>query len=675
MTTPQASFPPTSKSQFNLQRNGLLLYPYAALDLEYRYDKKNPDKSYTIYAAAIVDSLGNIKSRHELDFANHPQAEKELVGWVINEILQYELTIGWNTKGVRIQNSRGKFSGIDSDLKIIDEACKFYDISSIVAFDRRGVPYIRGHDIRNFSAVSTIRKLNKFNYYYHIDLYNIYKKKMVMDIYHDSYRNCKLDTVSKSILGKGKYDGQDGTSIQLLTKEKQLEYVIKDASLVVELSKHNDYEILDLMNAISVITKVPFDRVCNNGLSSWWTQVITDKIKSGKYRPPTLNPAERKKHTYKGGQVLEPKPGFYDAKNNQVVYIFDAKSLYPTMMIKYNISFDTVNCLCCKDKLEAKVPKFIMDLIVDDKKEQKHNEKVKQYWICQDSKYRGLIPVLLQQYRDERFRQKDLGNEAMQLGLKILINGCYGLFGSEFFVFTDYRVAELTTAYGRYTLSYMKHIAKKEYGFDVIAGDTDSIFVTNVKNKSDIDKFLAECSILLEDIEIDLVKEYNKVLLKGKKHYIGIHQDKTKDPDIKGMEGKKSDRPPWINNLQREFTDDLKYDRDPTLKLRKAYKDMEKGQVPHELLAISLTLKKDPSEYSNNNYQNIVGKQLNAKEGDTIKYYKSDFPGKAHSDPAFIDINKYLEMLQSTFEEQIKCLGYKYHSHVKGDATLDDFWR
>ncbi len=57
------------------------------------------------------------------------------------------------------------------------------------------------------------------------------------------------------------------------------------------------------------------------------------------------------------------------------------------------------------------------------------------------------------------------------------------LFGSEFFEFADYRVAELTTAFGRRTLGYMKHIAEKVYGFNVIAGDTDSIFVTDVKNE------------------------------------------------------------------------------------------------------------------------------------------------------------------------------------------------
>ena len=173
----------------------------------------------------------------------------------------------------------------------------------------------------------------------------------------------------------------------------------------------------------------------------------------------------------------------------------------------------------------------------------------------------------------------------MQIALKNLINGCYGLFGSEFFEFADYRVAELTTAFGRQTLSYMKHIAEEVYGFEVIYGDTDSIFVTNVKSEKDINKFLAECSIVLEDIEIELAKVYKKLLILKKKHYIGIPLDKTKEPDIKGIEGIKSDRPIWINNLQKDFVDDIANDRNPTIKLKKAYIDMERGQVAPELLS------------------------------------------------------------------------------------------
>ena len=313
-------------------------------------------------------------------------------------------------------------------------------------------------------------------------------------------------------------------------------------------------------------------------------------------------------------------------------------------------------------------PKKLSSLIHDQK------DTNKQYWICKDPSYRGMIPRLLEQYRNERFRQQELGNNAMQIALKNLINGCYGLFGSEFFEFADYRVAELTTAFGRRTLAYMKHIAEEVYGFQVIYGDTDSIFVTNVKKgEIDVNKFLAECSIVLEDIEIELSKVYEKMLLLKKKHYIGIPFDKNKEPDIKGIEGIKSDRPAWINNLQKEFVDDIKYDRNPTIKLKQAYIDMERGQVPSERLVINTTLKKDPCEYSNNAYQRIVGIQLNVKEGDSIKYYKSNTKGMVHSKPAFIDIAKYLEMMQSTFEEQLKVLGYDFLRDVVCVKSIADF--
>jgi DNA polymerase elongation subunit (family B) len=106
----------------------------------------------------------------------------------------------------------------------------------------------------------------------------------------------------------------------------------------------------------------------------------------------------------------------------------------------------------------------------------------------------------------------------MQLALKNLINGVYGLFGSDFFTFSVYRVAELTTAFGRQILEYMRHIAEQVYGLSVIYGDTDSIFVTNVRNENDINKFLAECSIVLEDIEIEVSNNAKTLIVKKKQH-------------------------------------------------------------------------------------------------------------------------------------------------------------
>ena len=74
----------------------------------------------------------------------------------------------------------------------------------------------------------------------------------------------------------------------------------------------------------------------------------------------------------------------------------------------------------------------------------------------------------------------------MQQGLKILINGGYGLFGDETFKYYDIRVAELTTVYGRYSLSEMHNIAESN-GFDVVGGDTDSLLLLDVKSNN-IDK-------------------------------------------------------------------------------------------------------------------------------------------------------------------------------------------
>jgi DNA polymerase elongation subunit (family B) len=83
----------------------------------------------------------------------------------------------------------------------------------------------------------------------------------------------------------------------------------------------------------------------------------------------------------------------------------------------------------------------------------------REYWICK--KIEGIFPKKLRLFRDERIRQKELGNTVKQMALKILINGGYGVFGSRFFKYYDPRVAEIITAYGRYTLTKMQESQKR----------------------------------------------------------------------------------------------------------------------------------------------------------------------------------------------------------------------
>ena len=163
--------------------------------------------------------------------------------------------------------------------------CRYYNIPSIIGFDKRGVPFVRGYDYPLCNISSQFAALNKYDWYYHIDLYQVYKKAMIkILIYNNKYRDLNLDSVSKAILNEGKLEELDGLQIQKISAKKQVEYVVQDANLVMKLSKHNNYEIFDLMNTISLITKVPFDKVCHTGISSWWKNIIIDKIKSGECR-------------------------------------------------------------------------------------------------------------------------------------------------------------------------------------------------------------------------------------------------------------------------------------------------------------------------------------------------------------------------------------------------------
>ena len=66
---------------------------------------------------------------------------------------------------------------------------------------------------------------------------------------------------------------------------------------------------------------------------------------------------------------------------------------------------------------------------------------------------RSAFPNKLKVFKEERIKQKSQGNQIKQLALKILINGGYGVFGSQYFKYYDPRVGELITGYDRYTLT------------------------------------------------------------------------------------------------------------------------------------------------------------------------------------------------------------------------------
>ncbi|HJT49028.1 MAG TPA: DNA polymerase domain-containing protein [Nitrososphaeraceae archaeon] len=597
-----------------------VLNKYLAFDFEWDIN------THVIEAASFVDSTGNSKVLLRSDFENC--SEKELLKCINSKIMEYDWSFGWNSTG----HANNIESSKNSDLAVLHERCIVNDVASIVSLSPNGIPYI--------------------GYPKHIDLCNVYDKVMVQDtIYKKAYRTHKLNDVSKALLGYGKYKDFSGKDFKSLPIEEQIEYSLRDSELVMDLSKHNDFEVLDAIYAISEITGLEFDLVCKTNLSKWWSAIFDNMIKDRECQPRTATSFSDT--YYEGAQVLTPKQGLYHN-----VMVADAVSLYPSVAINYNISFDTVNCTCCKDNPNARITldsKFLKDckFIVQDN----------DCWICKQKE--GPFPKKLKVFKEERLKQKKLGNNSTQLALKILINGAYGCFGFAGYAYYDPRVAELITAYGRQTLSRMQDTARN-LGFEIIYGDTDSLFLHNAPKES-LSRFQDSCNKDL-DIELDIKNAYsNFILSSGKKHYLGYGvDDKGKEVlDIVGFEGNKNDRPEYVNNVFKQLVGDvIKHGIDPIPNLRRAMYDLE--QVPckvnPDLLKISKILGENPEDYKSQSCQAAkIGKASGARKGDLIQYFDSDVKktGKSWSiDPADIDTAKYKQTIWNTVREILEIAGY-----------------
>jgi DNA polymerase, archaea type len=462
------------------------------------------------------------------------------------------------------------------------------------------------------------------------------------------------------------------------------------------------------MLAISNLTGISFESVCNGGVSKLWTRVLDDviskelenlKLKENNnnnsssrylllqnyynreaYPPKTQiftfaeenevcqdsdeeqeeeekddnqtsceqrqqQQKEQQKYVkYEGGKVIEPIRG-----EHRNVCVFDVASLYPRMVTNYNISFDTVLCDCCKDDPLAQVPKEIVD--------------VKDYWIC--NKQQGVFTERMLYFTQERLKQKKLGNELESQGLKILINAGYGVFGYEYFKYFNRDVAILIAAYGRYTLTKMVELAQLQ-GFNVVYGDTDSLFIVkndhNTNNPiscEEIEKFRTKCAEIL-NVDVKHERTFDKAIIAKKKHYLGILSDKSKEPIIKGFEGIKSDRVQWVRNIFAQLIEDYKNNVNPIPKLKQAFLDLEQWNIkePEKVLLKKSKIGKDPEDYENNCLQKRIGLELGLKRGDIANYYLADNEKGYTFDVNECSIIQYRKMLQSAIKDVLEILGY-----------------
>ena len=319
-----------------------------------------------------------------------------------------------------------------------------------------------------------------------LDYLNLYKKFTYKA--QESYR---LDYIASVELGQKKLDHSEfDTFKDFYTKgwQKFVEYNIIDVELVDRLE--DKMKLIELAIVMAYDAKANYADVFSQ--VRMWDTIIYNYLKKKNIVIPPKEKTD-KDAKYAGAYVKEPIPGKYDW-----VVSFDLNSLYPHLIMQYNISPETLR--------ETRHPSASVEGLL--------NQEIKidgDYAVCANgAQYRkdvrGFLPELMEKiYKDrtiykkkmlaakqeyEKKKTKTLEKEIarcnnIQMARKIQLNSAYGAIGNQYFRYYKLANAEAITLSGQVSIrwienrmnSYLNKILKTEDVDYVIASDTDSIYL------------------------------------------------------------------------------------------------------------------------------------------------------------------------------------------------------
>ena len=417
-----------------------------------------------------------------------------------------------------------------------------------------------------------------------------------------------LNYVARELLGEGK-DNINRLKIEeewANRPDEVIRYCIKDADLTLRIFQK--IRVVDRNMYISTVAKLPLDDVTNGGTSNYVDSLLIRKADRENIGVPMT------KHNYKeapieGGYVHSIGAGIYD-----YVVVLDFKSMYPSMIMKYNICFTTYN-----PNGEIVAPNGVRFLSRD--------------------KREGLVPRLLRDLMDQRDAVKRKmksasGEEAeyldgVQGAIKILMNTFYGVLASSFYRFTNLEIGGAVTAFARKTITTLIEKLKVE-NYRVIYGDTDSIFIESGANTdSEAVRFGAELSERIsreEGVTVEFEKVMDPLFSHGaKKRYAGriVYPESQKGEIlVRGYEVRRTDSFDLQSEalskvfdlvLSRNIEGAVEYKRDIVERIRRGDPSIEV-----EKLVISRTVKDFKSYKEEKSLANVRVAKMLMERGETF---------------------------------------------------------
>ncbi|RDE15218.1 MAG: hypothetical protein C4K49_06600 [Candidatus Thorarchaeota archaeon] len=654
-----------------------------AVDIEVFAPVKNrvPDPAtanYEVIAVGLADNEGHDKCL-VLKRKNHPEGKKGNDFPANLEIVYF-----------------------DKEVDMIQEAFRLIDTYPIVltfvgdAFDLNYL-YHRaerlGIDLKRNCPITLGKDMALLKRGIHVDLYKFLKNPSIR-IYalSGAYEQNNLDAVAKGLLGVGKLGLSN--DISGLPYLELAHYCWNDSSITLRITQFDSNLLLRLIVLLMRISRLSMEDVTRQGISSWIQSLFRQEHRTRKCLIPRQVDIETAKSSeaqteavikdkrFKGAIVIEPVAGVHFNAT-----VLDFASLYPTIMKRHNISYETVDCPHdeCRNATDNRVPET-------------------SHWTCK--KRRGMISQTVGFFRDTRVkwfkgRSKDASlddktrkwSSVVEKALKVFVNASYGVTGASHFELFCMPAAESVTAYGRNAILSTKARAES-MGIRVLYGDTDSVFLDNPSREQQ--EQLVQWSRKELGIDLEVDKTYKYVALSArKKNYIGVY--KTGGVEVKGLSGKKRNTPDFAQAAFKRMLGVLsKVDsvdgfetakveiRDIVNQVIDRLEGRGEPYTPEEV-AFRVQITKDLGQYGKTKPQHVRAALMlkaagyDVPAGTIISYIKTKgdegvlpvdlAQGKSY----WLDKDKYIDTLHSVFEQVLDSVGLEFEE-LLGFTTLEQFF-
>lgn len=455
------------------------------------------------------------------------------------------------------------------DWPYLHERAKHHKIRLNVSRDGTGLLAGRG------GAQKKVKLIGRLN----VDLYQVAARDV------DGIKIKTLDNVADylGVMGKEERVNIAGAQISRYwtdpsLRETLVQYCLDDVISTYGLAK----ELLPLQYEFARMVREPLDNVSKMGRG----RQVEAYLAYAAYAYGELIPSKGgEMETYAGGFVFEPVKGLH-----KHVASLDFSAMYPSIMIAYNISPDTV---CGPDEKGCSPPApevgyrfrlspegFFTTIL---KGLVSRRSALKKKMAVTDRK--------AHEYRLLDIRQKTI---------KILTNAFYGYTGWAQARWYRRECAEATSAWGRYFIKKANDIAT-EMGLEVLYGDTDSLFV---RKKGDYDlreRIRAFIGRVKNELPLDMdVDNYYRIIFftESKKRYAGLNE--RGEIIVRGLEVRRGDWCDLAKELQSEVIRIILEEENPEKAMKFAKETIRRvreGTVPLDELVIHKTLTKSVARY------------------------------------------------------------------------------